>query len=459
VAIVNQEPGDTLVEFADTSLTGLVDVSLCEHGSRNLSFFGVVGFREVQNIAGTLFCDSNGNGIRDAGEADVFADVSVSLLRAGAPFLAPTMTDSDGDFSFQNLPTGTYSVVVSAADPMLAGAVIGPNSALVNPVSLADQDQVIDIGFALAGTTIEGYLFESLDRSSTPNNFALTGFNGIEIILKEVTAAGEVEVDRATTAANGTTNGYYAFTGKVGARYLVEAVEAQVRTAMIARKRAANPQFFRLNEFSNTSPGGEIVTFCENGSQNLCFFASVETAVKLASFEVDVDGENAQVSWSTASETRNYGFNVYRSVSINGQRVPVNADLVPASGSSTGNAYSLVDAGLEPGRYFYWLEDVDLDGKATIHGPVLAELDAAPEMKGGFDVTTTGMAKVNDAVLAEAGLSDYARIAVYADGAEIPAVVVEGEQIIFFIPADTTRIEFGLVDNPKRMDELDLNQK
>jgi hypothetical protein len=348
---------------------------------------------------------------------------------------------------------------VSAADPGLSNALIGPNSALVNPVTLADQDQIVDIGFVIANAMIDGFLFESLDKSGAPNNFALTGINGIEVILKQVTGTGVVEVDRATTAANGSDNGYYAFTGKVGGRYRVETVAAQVEAAMIARKRAANPQFMRLAEFIDTSPGGEIITFCENGSQNLSFFASIQTAIRLASLGAEVEGEHVVVNWTTASETRNLGFNVYRSSSVNGQQTMVNARMILARGTGVGAVYSTLDVKPGAGRYFYWLEDVDLYGKATRHGPVPVLVGADAEMKGGFDVVKTGMAKVTHAVLAGSGLADDARVAVFADGVEIPALMVDGDYLLFYIREGVKRIEFGLKADPKRMEQLELIQE
>jgi hypothetical protein len=411
-----------------------------------------------EDIAGTLFCDADGDGVEDLSETNGLPGVQVDLLRDGFPFRTTT-TDAEGGYEFTSVPTGNYAIVVSATDPALSNALIGPASALVNPVTLADQDQIVDIGFVIANATIDGFLFESLDKSGAPNNFALTGFNGIEVILKQVTDTKVVEVDRTTTAANGPDNGYYAFTGKAGGRYLVETVAVQVEAAMLARKRAENPKLLRLLEFIETSPGGEIVTFCENGSQNLSFFASIQTAIRLASFEAEVDGEHVVVNWSTASETRNFGFNVYRSSSLNGQQTMVNARMILASGTGVGAVYSTLDVKPGAGRYFYWLEDVDLYGKATRHDPVSVLVGAGAEMKGGFDVIKPGMAKVTHAVLAGSGLADYARVAVFADGVEIPAFVADGDYFLFYIREGVKRIEFGLKVDPKRMAQFELIQE
>ena len=42
-------------------------------------------------------------------------------------------------------------------------------------------------------------------------------------------------------------------------------------------------------------------------------------------------------------------------------------------GSPQGHAYTWTDAAVEPGAtYWYWLEDVDLSGATTLHGPISA---------------------------------------------------------------------------------------
>ena len=80
------------------------------------------------------------------------------------------------------------------------------------------------------------------------------------------------------------------------------------------------------------------------------------------------------VEWTTESEVNLAGFNIYRSESPDGPYVKLNETLIPASPDPvTGGSYSYVDTTAEPGvTYYYQLEDVELDGKATMHGPIVA---------------------------------------------------------------------------------------
>jgi hypothetical protein len=103
----------------------------------------------------------------------------------------------------------------------------------------------------------------------------------------------------------------------------------------------------------------------------------VPTAITLAAFEAAQQGGDILVTWETATELDNLGFNVYRSVAQHGTRIKLNASLIPgqAPGAVMGATYELVDETVTSGvTYYYWLEDVDAYGAASLHGPVSAEL-------------------------------------------------------------------------------------
>ncbi|HSN77852.1 MAG TPA: hypothetical protein VL334_22480, partial [Anaerolineae bacterium] len=102
---------------------------------------------------------------------------------------------------------------------------------------------------------------------------------------------------------------------------------------------------------------------------------AVALAVNLASFAAEQTGNSIRVTWETVSETNNQGFNLYRSTA------PESAgDLmafVPsqAPGSTQGASYEWLDTEVEIGQtYWYWLEDIDLSGQTTLHGPVSVAL-------------------------------------------------------------------------------------
>ncbi len=106
-------------------------------------------------------------------------------------------------------------------------------------------------------------------------------------------------------------------------------------------------------------------------------YASTPLAVTLASFAAQAMVDHIQLNWETVSEANNAGFNLYRSAS------PAAPDallaFVPsqAPGSTQGASYSFDDTEVTPGQtWYYWLEDVDLNGATSLHGPVSATLQA-----------------------------------------------------------------------------------
>ena len=104
------------------------------------------------------------------------------------------------------------------------------------------------------------------------------------------------------------------------------------------------------------------------------------TAVTLASFTAAATGGGVRVAWETAGELDNAGFNLYRSVVAEGGYVKLNAALIPAQGGPTqGASYSYDDVDVAPGAtYYYTLEDVDLYGRTTSHGPVAVVVGQMP---------------------------------------------------------------------------------
>ncbi len=107
--------------------------------------------------------------------------------------------------------------------------------------------------------------------------------------------------------------------------------------------------------------------------------AAVNTplAIELASFSATPQGSNIRVQWETAMELDNLGFNLYRAASPAGTSLKLNASLIPSQNPGTvlGALYEFTDDGAQPGTtYYYWLEDIDVYGTATLHGPVTASL-------------------------------------------------------------------------------------
>jgi hypothetical protein len=99
-----------------------------------------------------------------------------------------------------------------------------------------------------------------------------------------------------------------------------------------------------------------------------------ETAIDLLSFTTHPAADHILLSWETGSEVDNAGFNIWRSEVADGPYTKLNDALIPAEGDSeSGASYTYTDTDVVKGvTYYYKLEDVDIYGVSTFHGPVSA---------------------------------------------------------------------------------------
>ena len=108
---------------------------------------------------------------------------------------------------------------------------------------------------------------------------------------------------------------------------------------------------------------------------------SFPTVVKLESFTAKATANGILLLWRTGNELRNLGFNLYREQ--NGERVRLNPSLVAGSALTIraglakhgAKTYAWIDRSPTATNYLYFLEDVDLDGTRTLHGPVSPQAD------------------------------------------------------------------------------------
>jgi len=104
-------------------------------------------------------------------------------------------------------------------------------------------------------------------------------------------------------------------------------------------------------------------------------FPDCNLEVVLDGFTAEVDKDGVTLRWRTQSESDHFGFRVLRSTD-GGVTIEPLGGIIPARGSEIEGAdYEyLDDVGRMSGAVSYWLEDIDLFGIVTRHGPVSVEL-------------------------------------------------------------------------------------
>jgi uncharacterized repeat protein (TIGR01451 family) len=156
------------------------------------------------------------------------------------------------------------------------------------------------------------------------------------------------------------------------------------------------------NLTNNTSTQVETIT----ASTEIQLHALVARMVK------DKTGTNrAALFWKTGAESHNLGFNVYREE--NGQRVKATPSLIAGSALLTsgalpkhsGKTYAWIDSSSSSGDGVYWLEDVDVNGTRTMHGPVTLEVGttSTPETAPATSLTLNQISQSQPAASSNEG--------------------------------------------------------
>ena len=130
----------------------------------------------------------------------------------------------------------------------------------------------------------------------------------------------------------------------------------------------------QLTNTANTTRT-ETDTVPANNSATAIAWVLAPTAVRMfeTNLEQDRDG-NVRIAWNTSFEVDNLGFNIYRETGKG--RVRVNEHLIPGSALFTarrqldsGTSYAWKDKVANGEFAQYTIEDLDLNGIRTLHGP------------------------------------------------------------------------------------------
>jgi hypothetical protein len=139
--------------------------------------------------------------------------------------------------------------------------------------------------------------------------------------------------------------------------------------------------FTPSKDYSLTLTTGENNSY-GNDLKRFMFTTLESTSINLAVFQAVSSNKKIVLEWVTESEIDNEGFNLYRSHAENGPYFKINSTLIVAEGSPTqGALYEFIDTNVQNRKtYYYKLEDIDLNGTSTMHGPV----SAIPRLIFGF---------------------------------------------------------------------------
>lgn len=99
----------------------------------------------------------------------------------------------------------------------------------------------------------------------------------------------------------------------------------------------------------------------------------IRSVITLVSFDAQRNPDGSvRVTWRTAVELDNTGFNLYRAANIDGPYTKLNEQLIAAQGMgmAMGATYQYMDRPPTDAPVYYLLEDIDFYGARTQHGPI-----------------------------------------------------------------------------------------
>jgi hypothetical protein len=95
--------------------------------------------------------------------------------------------------------------------------------------------------------------------------------------------------------------------------------------------------------------------------------------VELTSFSASIAGSSVELSWLTATEVNNQGFEILRSAQNNNDWQKIG--FVPGFGTTTEpKSYSFTDHSVSSGKYYYKLKQIDFDGSFSYSKVIDAEV-------------------------------------------------------------------------------------
>ena len=145
-------------------------------------------------ISGTLWLDTDMDGVMDLEEMSRFAGVTVTLYDAYGNVVATTVTDADGQYSFAGLPDGNYTVDVTDTDNLISDTMrLSMGLTDPKPVSVSNGSE---------GTADFGYY----DPRASVGNLVFNDYNKNGIQDDNEDGIANMPVSLVVTYSDGTTS-------------------------------------------------------------------------------------------------------------------------------------------------------------------------------------------------------------------------------------------------------------
>ncbi len=286
------------------------------------------GYQGQNTVSGRIWNDLNGDGHLDSNESTIPwpQGITLSLIDANGNTVATTITDTNGDYSFTNVPDGMYKVSLTDTGNVLASYwhSIGANPGQAD-YSQSDPYFVTVSGGQVNSTAYFGYynqpasLGNRIWFDTVPNEIYDASEGGMAAVTVTLTITYP---DRSTTVLKtvSDSSGHYSFAnlladesyGASTQPTFVVSITVPAGYTPVRAHIGGDPTKWSSNPF------GEAVTLTRgaantNNNINFGVATAAPTAVMIRDFSTQSQPEGIRVIWNTENESLLVYFKLYRS--------------------------------------------------------------------------------------------------------------------------------------------------
>jgi uncharacterized repeat protein (TIGR01451 family) len=289
--------------------------------------------------------------------------------------------------------SGSATFIVTVVSPLPAGVTQITNTAVIDNGGVPDAtpgDNTSTVVTSVTGRPDMRLTKTAVGSGATPGDvlsytLAYTNTGNIDatgVTITETVPANTAFQAGSSTAGWGCANGAAAGTLCPLAIGTVTGSGGSGRVAFAVT--VANPLPANVTSITNTAVVGDdgqngTDLTPNNNSSTATTPIKPPTAVTLLYFRVDgVHGEQVALTWATAAELDNFGFNLYRAAVNDPSKAQlIHFEPAAAKGSGPGAVYAYTDPVPGNGTWWYWLADIDLGGvesTRTLHPAIQAQV-------------------------------------------------------------------------------------
>ena len=332
----------------------------------------------LASISGFIWEDENQNGLQDGGETGIEGVWVKRLAAADSSVIDSTQSQGNGLFQFNGITPGDYLLLFIAPDNYYFTSAdeggddgvdsdADPATGYTDVFSVIGSEIITDIDGGLVPKYVSDLaITKTADRDivniGDPVIFTLVVTNlgpdsAADVQVIDDLPAGLDYLSALPAPDNGENPFNWTFDLPADS---VQVIEISTRTT--AQLGAMDNNAFVSGENHDPDLGNNA------SSAQIHNFVPVE----LSAFRAVPAAGQIVLHWTTQSESENLGFHIYRAEEEEGPYVRISAEIIKGAGNSqSARAYSYTDRDVAPDRtYHYQLQDIDFDGRSTMHGPV-----------------------------------------------------------------------------------------